>query len=1603
MIYRPGLWTPEPKKIIVRLSREATDLFSSYEWRREQGFALLRRGAPIREVNEMFDLWAPPTGTGKSAGTPVDWAALKAGSLGTTRTVTNTTELNNAMAIAVPGDVILLSGAGGPWTGQWNLSASGTVERPILVVPASVGSWGSRVIHKTADKILINGSNLTIGGFKFSWASSPVTGAVVVNGARVIITDTEIDNILYTSTTARMLVIASTAHNCHLHHNRITNIGGMTVAYDPRYPDFAANVVIEYNDFEGTTNKWLQCANEPYEWQDNHDLLNTGVIVRYNYVLNCESQEFKSGANTFYRNYVEGSTQSGVGLRAGQANIVEGNYFKSGRSVVRVSGNLHRIVNNVFELCQDGVVLKEGSLRSQIGVAAGTIFNAHHERCEDNLIAHNAFINGSSRDIYLGLPQTGRRGAGRYQPYSPIRTKIYANLCSSNAGVRIYLQTPNTVPDPADGYPTNVDSYQKYVDTLITRNTTHVTGTGVVGDNSGAGGTPSDYINWTHATQTSGTVVTANLTSDPVLSGTYRITGAPCQNAGFAFNVNGFDTATALDWDGNLRTQGAAPDIGVIEVASSTPPATGTYALFAAGFTTVNVGTTDRYVYASDTVTAGTTLATTRRQHGGAGNATVGIFGAGTTGSNTATTEQYTFSSDAIATGTALSLARRQVAAVATATVGYFGGGFTSTQVATVDKYTFSGATVAAGTALTQARDSMGAAGDAFVGVFGGGFTTAAVATTDRYTYATDALSAGANLLLAREDLAACGNASMGIFGGGTTGARTAVTDKYDHSTTMVSAGTSLGTAREELAAAASATVGYFAGGSTGSVSALVDKYTFSSGAVVAGTVLLQARSRLAGVSGVVVEAPPPAPPPPVTPPASGAFALFGGGYTTVNVTSTDRYVYAANTVTAGTALGSARSELAAVGAELKAVFVGGFTTVAVATVDKYTYSGDTVAAGTNLTSAARALAGATTATKGVFAGGISSAPATTGLLYTYNHAADTWSLGNSLKEARHSLAATGDTAVGMFGGGVNAGGAAVASTDAYTYAASTTIASTSLTVARHSLAASSNSALGVFGGGNTGSLSAVTDRYVYASDELLSGTSLSTAKEDLASASDASTGLFCAGFTTVVVAGTEKFTFDANTVAAGTALGTARRSLAGAGAVVTPPVPVITTEFGVFGGGLNSVAVVTAVTDRYVYASDAVVAGTALGTARHSLAAVSNATVGIFAGGTTGAVVALTDRYTYSTNAVTPATALNVARQQHAGAGSATLGIFAGGYAPAAVSVSTEQYTYADDAVTAGTALGTARRFLAAAGNESIGIFAAGFDSATLAVNVTDRYDYAAGIVTPGTALYWLRQALAGRGNATTGAFVGGNTSNLTVKHCERYEFFTAVVTPGTQMKVTGIYGAAVGDANSAIFAGGAITALTDKYFYGNDTVLSGTSLTLARYALAGAGANVFSHQVLHTLVHGKHRGLCAATYLGKVLVGDYASAAVYHQDGTYYYDDAGASNTPTLILKRRVTPVVYVAGKWVLYDRLVLEMESGSLTDPAQFELTWSDDGGVSLNTLLKARNPSVPAVGAPTTRMVFRRLGKARWRAWQVDVSAPIRWVLTGAHADMREGGG
>jgi len=301
-----------------------------------------------------------------------------------------------------------------------------------------------------------------------------------------------------------------------------------------------------------------------YSYQDDHDLIFSGIRSEYNKVVNCESGSLKTAGNTVYRNYFDGC-DDGTELRSGTYNIIEGNYYKSCRYGIRGSGRYHVIVNNVFELCDNGITLKEGSLYSQMG----SIYNAQHDRAEEILIAHNTFINNVLRDIYLGQPQTGRNGAGHPQPYSPGKIWIYNNVAVGNAGVRVFFRDPTSVIHADDAYPTTASSgYHRYNDCENKNNTWYVTASGVIGDNTADGGTPTGYINWNQATLTSGSVITGNGETNPNLTATYRLqAGSPAINGGFDFTKNDWSPSTKFDWDNDTRLQGAAPDRGVEEFA----------------------------------------------------------------------------------------------------------------------------------------------------------------------------------------------------------------------------------------------------------------------------------------------------------------------------------------------------------------------------------------------------------------------------------------------------------------------------------------------------------------------------------------------------------------------------------------------------------------------------------------------------------------------------------------------------------------------------------------------------------------------------------------------------------------------------------------------------------------------------------------------------------------------------------------------------------------------------------------------------------------------------------------------------------------------------
>ena len=558
---------------------------------------------------------------------------------------------------------------------------------------------------------------------------------------------------------------------------------------------------------------------------------------------------------------------------------------------------------------------------------------------------------------------------------------------------------------------------------------------------------------------------------------------------------------------------------------------------------------TEKYIYATDAVTYGTSLGLARELLAATGETTEGVFAAGSKSDATKQTytDIYTYAGDTVDPGTVLGTARQELAAAGNSTRGIFSGGIDDGSptgpIGVSDKYTYVTDTVVTATALLTARRLLTAAGNESIGVFAGGNTGSVSAVIERYTYSGDTVAAGTNLGTARDSLAASGDISRAIFGGGSTGSVTAVTDSYNYDADTVAAGTSLSYANKLEVSASNASFALFGGGHDGSaVMGLVLKYKFSDDTMNVGNSLGTARQELAATSSN---------PGWVAPPG---FALFAGGLTAGGVYSqtTEKYRYNDGTVSTGGSLAAtARHSSGAAGNSTRGVIAGGGVVSGVVAVsDKYTYATDIAVAGTNLGSARYGVAAAGDSTRGIFGGGddgVAGTGQTTTDKYTY--ATDGVVAGAALVGARFWHAAAWNSTRGIFGAGYSSA-AYLLTTSKYTYSGDSSAAGTDLGTARNALAAAGSGSLGIFAGGSTagggGTPSAVTDKYTYATDARVAGTNLGTARWWLGGASNSSVAVFGGGVSdgSTELTTTDTYTLTTATVANGTALGTARREM---------------------------------------------------------------------------------------------------------------------------------------------------------------------------------------------------------------------------------------------------------------------------------------------------------------------------------------------------------------------------------------------------------------------------------------------------------------------------
>jgi hypothetical protein len=140
---------------------------------------------------------------------------------------------------------------------------------------------------------------------------------------------------------------------------------------------------------------------------------------------------------------------------------------------------------------------------------------------------------------------------------------------------------------------------------------------------------------------------------------------------------------------------------------------------------------------------------------------------------------------------------------------------------------------------------------------------------------------------------------------------------------------------------------------------------------------------------------------------------------------------------------------------------------------------------------------------------------------------------------------------------------------------------------------------------------------------------------------------------------------------------------------------------------------------------------------------------------------------------------------------------------------------------------------------------------------------------------------------------------------------------------------------------------------------------------------------------VFHRHRGNCHASFQGYNLVGDWENGNVYQLDALNYTDNG------TEIRRVRRAPHLISDYQRQYFHELQVHFQPGvGLPNGSapQAMLRWSDDGG---STWSNEHWSSIGVQGAYQNRAIWRRLGQARDRIFEVVVTDPVKAVITAAN--------
>jgi len=130
------------------------------------------------------------------------------------------------------------------------------------------------------------------------------------------------------------------------------------------------------------------------------------------------------------------------------------------------------------------------------------------------------------------------------------------------------------------------------------------------------------------------------------------------------------------------------------------------------------------------------------------------------------------------------------------------------------------------------------------------------------------------------------------------------------------------------------------------------------------------------------------------------------------------------------------------------------------------------------------------------------------------------------------------------------------------------------------------------------------------------------------------------------------------------------------------------------------------------------------------------------------------------------------------------------------------------------------------------------------------------------------------------------------------------------------------------------------------------------------------------------------------KQCMGDYVSGKIYYLDADLYTEDG------SIIERVRRTSHFFSDKRHLFYNAVEIELEYGTSGNvDGQVMLRWSDDYG---HTWSNEYWKPVGKIGEYSRRLIWRRLGYARDRVFEVRITDPIKPVLISGYIDARQSG-